>query len=76
MKKYYYVGVLEDRKLCMVTSINNTERNAYWEDDKKPYSMPLPMAKDIQQGLLLNGFVAVVIQSSLELLCQFHKANK
>lgn len=69
-KNFYYVGVCTDSKIKLVTSIERSGWIAHWDMDKKPQAFAQQIAKEIIDGLVANGFTAVIVTSLLELISQ------
>ena len=64
MKKYYYyVGVVTDTGIILVTSKDSQRRTAEWDTGKIPLEMSKLIAEDLSYGLFLNGNPAFVIRS-------------
>lgn len=65
MKKKHYVGVLTDagNSIKYVTGIDNAARMAAWEDGVAARAFTQAVARDIAEGLLLNGYPAVVLEA-------------
>lgn len=62
MKKQYYVGVItgKDDKLMYVTNANGFM--AVWEGGASAKTFTQARARDIAEGLFLNGYPAVVLE--------------
>ncbi|MBR1750258.1 MAG: hypothetical protein IJ740_05130 [Ruminococcus sp.] len=74
--KLYYVGVInDDNTISLVTDIKG--KSAEWDKDKAPMDFSSKTkAADISNGLLANGFPALVIETRFRLLGQFNTPNK
>ncbi len=65
-KYFYYVGVQNNHGVSFVTKIDNRNRQCFWDTEQKPLPLPLSVANDIAEGLVMNFHTAVVIKSFFE----------
>lgn len=66
-QNYYYVMVMTDHGPVFVTSVNNADKTAYWNDTEAPKELGKYYAEDLTMGLNLNGHLAFTICSKFEL---------
>ena len=67
-KKYHhYVLVFTVNGPKYVTSVNNANREASWEENKAPYEMSYSNAEQLAIGLTWNGYHAVVVKMNYEI---------
>lgn len=64
MKKQYCVGVItgNGNEIMYVTKIDNAVRMAAWEDGAAAKIFTQARARDIAEGLFLNGYLALVLE--------------
>lgn len=65
MKKQYCVGVItgNGNQIKYVTKTDNAARMAAWEDGATAKIFTQARARDIAEGLFLNGYPAVVLEA-------------
>lgn len=60
-----YVAIIEyDGTLSYVTGMDNATRIAYWEEGKPALDLSASVADSLMDGLLCNGYKAVVIKAA------------
>lgn len=64
MKKQYCVGVItgNGNQIKYVTKTDNAARMAAWEDGAAAKIFTQARARDIAEGLFLNGYLALVLE--------------
>ena len=63
-KYYYYVGVLVNDGITLVTKVSNADKTAFWNRDEKPMEFgSKSYAQDLVLGLTLNFTPAMMITS-------------
>ena len=64
MKRQYCIGVItgNGNEIKYVTKIDNAVRMAAWEDGAAAKIFTQARARDIAEGLFLNGFLALVLE--------------
>ena len=63
----YYVGVKTEDGMAFVTEVDYSTQKTYWNRDDRPLAMNSSRAEDVANGLLMNGYWAVVVCSFVEL---------
>ena len=58
VEEYCKVIVMTDNGAVFVTEVNNWERTAKWEKDKKPLNLTKDDAQYLAMGLTMNGHLA------------------
>ena len=66
-KNHYYVLVFTDGGPVYVTSIDNSNRWAHWDKDKKPMEFSKSYAEELVVGLNLNGNLSALVVYPFEL---------
>lgn len=64
---YYYVLVITDHGPVFVTSVDNRNKVAHWNDAEVPKELGKYYAEDLAMGLNLNGTYALVVCNRFEL---------
>lgn len=64
MKRQYCIGVItgNGNEIKYVTKIDNAARMAAWEDGAAAKIFTQARARDIAEGLFLNGYLALVLE--------------
>lgn len=61
---HYYVGILcSDNELRFVDTVDYATKTATWNADAKPKVFSKQMAIDLQLGLVVNSYKALVIEA-------------
>lgn len=71
MKKYYYVGISNDKGMSFVTKINQRDKVCFWNPEKRPLVLTLEEATDLAENLCMKMQIAVVVSSFFELTEHF-----
>ena len=63
MKKYYYIGISNDKGMSFVTKINQRDKACFWNPKQKPLALTLEDATELAENLCMNMQIAVVVLS-------------
>lgn len=74
-QNYYYVLVMTNNGPVFVTSVDNSDKTAYWDKNEKPLEMGRYWAEDLTMGLGCNGYAAFTVYTKWELDNQPYRYN-